>query len=104
MLGDLAKHREEQVIEWAMENQDATFTAEGVCKELYKDDERFQLPPQEVIEAYAVACRDLRRKQILKGLTRNRETESFTLNDMDTVKSILQKEGYTDADNPDRYR
>ena len=98
MLGDLAKHREEQVNAWAMENQDATFTAESVCKELYKDDERFQLPPQEVIESYAVACRDLRRKQIFKGLG---GAESFTLNDIDTVMKILQKEGYTDANYSD---
>ena len=100
MLGNLAKLREEQVIEWAMQNQDASFSAEGVCKELYKDDERFTLPPEEVIQAYAVACRDLRRKQILKGLSRNQDTEVFVLNNIDTVMKILQKEGYTDADNP----
>ena len=100
MLGNLAKLREEQVIEWAMENPHVSFTAKGVCKELYKDDERFELPPEEVIQAYAVACRDLKRKQILKALARNRDTEAFVLNDIDTVKAILQKEGYTDADNP----
>ena len=97
MLGDLAKHREEQVIEWAMQNPHASFTVKEFLMILYKDDERFTLPPQEVIEAYAVACRDLRRKQIFKGLGAG---ESFTLNNIDRVKAILQKEGYTDADNP----
>ena len=92
MLGGLAKLREEQVIEWAMENPYTSFSAKGICKELYKDDERFTLPPEEVIQAYAVACRDLRRKQILKGLSRDRATEAFVLNDIDTVKEILQKE------------
>lgn len=104
MLGGLAKLREEQVIAWAIENPHASFTAKGVCQELYKDDERFAVPPEEVIQAYAIACRDLRRKQILKGLSRNRDTEAFVLNDIETVKAILQKEGHTDADNPDRYR
>ena len=46
MLGDLAKHREEQVIEWAMENPHASFSAESFCRELYTDDERFTLPPK----------------------------------------------------------
>ena len=98
MLGDLAKHREEQVIAWAMENPHASFTVKAFLMILYKDDERFAVPPEEVVQAYAVACRDLRRKQIFKGLGGG---ESFILNDIDIVKAILQKEGYTDANYSD---
>lgn len=90
MFGNLAKLREMQIIRWAMKNPDASFTTRGFLRELYKDDERFELPPQPVIEAYATACRDLQRKQILKGLGSRNETERFTLNDLDYVEKVIE--------------
>ena len=76
-LGNLAAHREEQIIEWALENEEAAFTEQDVVHALYSDGDR-PIHPY-VFEAFRVACRDLQRKQILKGLA-SVTYERFVLN------------------------
>ena len=67
VLGSLAKDRETQVIEWVMEHPDASFSGDGVCMELFGKDRFPNGFPDQLLEAYRVACEDLRRKQMLKG-------------------------------------
>ena len=98
MLGSLAKHRELQVLEVASHYPYDEFTIERILRELYKGDDRFDLPPIEVIEAYATACRDLKRKQIFKGLASHNGMERFVLNNPETVEQLL-KEEQTNEDN-----
>ena len=93
MLGSLAKHREKEIVEWALDNEMVVLSVEAFLRMLYKDDERFDFPPNEVVMAYTVAFRDLRRKQILKGIGGPKggaEDEYFTLNNLDRVKAILE--------------
>ena len=67
-FGSLAKHREEQVVEWAMEHPTTSFSGDAVCKALFGKDRFPKGFPDKLLEAYRVACEDLRRKQILKGV------------------------------------
>lgn len=79
-LGNFAAHREKQIIEWAIENENdfEFFTSGTIVRRLYKDGDRPIHP--DVFDAFRVACRDLRRKQILKGLGRVAGVERFVLN------------------------
>ena len=92
-LGSLAADREQQVIEWAMKNPYVSFTVKGFVYEVFEN--RIPLTSKYyklLAEAYSVACRDLQRKQILKGLDRGNDKEVFILNDIEVVKSILNPE------------
>lgn len=90
-LGNLAAHREEQIIEWALENDENMgqgFTEQDVVHALYGDDDRPIHP--DVFEAFRVACRDLRRKQILKGLG-SVTYERFVLNHGKELAAYLEE-------------
>jgi len=68
-FGSLAKDRESQVLNFALEHPYTSFSGDDVCKYLFEN----RLPKNEfysqrLIESYRVACEDLRRKQILKGV------------------------------------
>ena len=90
-LGNLAKDREKQVIEWALENPYTSFSSKGIVKALFHDDTEEDIRfskgfPDVLLQSYHVACEDLRRRQILKGVGNG----SYILNDIDTVKGILE--------------
>ena len=74
-LGNSASHRELQIIKWATPFKD--FTAEEVVISLWEGGK----PKEAVFEAYRVACRDLRRREVLKGIATNDGSERFILND-----------------------
>lgn len=74
--GNLARERELQVIEWAPPFRD--FTVMELVLSLWEG----RKPPQVVIDAYTVTCRDLQRMQVLKGIaTADGKPERFILND-----------------------
>ena len=89
-LGSLAKGRETQVIEWAMEHPDTSFSGDSVCMEIFGKDRFPKDFPDELLEAYRVACEDLRRKQILKGVHGTKGNMLYILNDSEKVKALIQ--------------
>ena len=95
-LGLFAGFREEQIIEWAIENEEASFTSERVVGELFADGDR---PIRsEVFTAYKVACRDLRRTQILKGLLHSKDVEVYVLNDGPELEEYLKEKNNVQDD------
>jgi len=70
-LGSLAAGRETQVIDWCISKLPYTtsFSAEDVVEDLFEGRFTSDRLPTKIIEAYRVACRDLQRKQILKGIS-----------------------------------
>lgn len=81
-LGSFAAYREQQVIDWANQNPYVSFTVDGFLSEVFED--RFPKESKQyklLWEAYSVACRDLQRKQILKGIARE-DKEVFVPNDI----------------------
>ena len=89
-FGSLAKQREEQVIEWAMEHPMTSFSGDAVCKALFGKDRFPKGFPDKLLEAYRVACEDLRRKQILKGVHGNKGDMFYILGDMESAKAIIE--------------
>lgn len=63
-LGVYAAEREAEILDYLSDTPDVQFTARGIATSLIGE----QRVTERVIQAYAVACEDLARRQLLKRL------------------------------------
>ena len=67
-----------------------SFSGDAVCMALFGKDRFPKGFPDTLLEAYRVACEDLRRKQILKGVYGRKGNMLYILSDTETVKEIIE--------------
>ena len=63
-FGAYAAEREKQILDWLEDTPDVQFTARGIATILMGESRI----TERVVQAYAVACEDLARRQLLKRL------------------------------------